>query len=129
LSIVDGVLNAASNNSVFIHAENLANVSGVQIVIMYEETKFSTPTVTKLNNINSFMGPIVQQNEPGKLLISVASNESVSLLSEEIFRIDFEVSDSNGITYILFDEETEVVDDSLNVLPVDISDKGIFLVE
>jgi hypothetical protein len=75
------------------------------------------------------MGPIVQQNEPGKLLISVASNESVSLLSEEIFRIDFEVSDSNGITYILFDEETEVVDDSLNVLPVDISDKGIFLVE
>jgi len=128
LSIIDDVLYSGTSNSIFIHAENISNVLGIQVVILYDETKLSTPSVTKLNSVSDFMGPIVKKLEPGKLLISVAGNESVSL-SEKIFRIDFEVIGSRCTTRILFDNETEVVNDELNVIPVDISDEGIFWIE
>jgi hypothetical protein len=129
LFIVDDILNANSEVDIYIRAKNINDVKGFQININYDPAYFTSYEGCELlNQVSGFL-KIVDDSE-GLIEIAGASMESaVDIVDENIIKITFQTGSNTGNTQITFASGTEVRDSNTDLITVNITDKGNYLIQ
>ena len=133
LSIVDDILLASGEQWIIIHAKGLSGIAGIEVTVSFDPEYLTidgskASSVELLNSIADFM-KLNKNSGTARVTFGGASMEAVDIADEDVMRIKVIPVGRRGLTTVNFDVATTVGDIDGNLIPVDITDTGLFWIE
>ena len=127
LAITDATANAGETFTVNMLIDDVADVAGGDMVLLYDPTMLSAESVTATDLLTGmFVTP--NMDTPGRISISIASATGAAAGAGAILDISLKAkSDASGQTQLTF-ESAELYDEKADSIPIQITPGGVITV-